>query len=74
MSPERLIMKTTLILEDIELNRNIRKTIQTLPISVLSTHAVQDNAEKARAAGCTEYMIKPVDEDLLFKKRKEILG
>lgn len=74
MSLETLIMKTTLSLEDIELNRNIRKTIRTLPISGLSTHAVQDNAEKARAAGCTEYMTKPVDEDLLFKKRKEILG
>jgi CheY-like chemotaxis protein len=32
------------------------------------------DADKARAAGCTDYLTKPVDEDLLLKKLKEYLG
>ena len=30
--------------------------------------------EKARAAGCTDYLTKPVDEGLLLRKLKEYLG
>ena len=47
---------------------------QSLPIIGLSAHAMQGDAEKAIAAGCTDYLTKPVDEDLLLKKLKEYLG
>jgi CheY-like chemotaxis protein len=45
-----------------------------LPIIGLSAHAMQGDAERAKAAGCTDYMTKPVDEDLLLQKLKEYLG
>ena len=52
----------------------IRKTNSDLPIIGLSAHAMQGDAEKARAAGCTDYLTKPVDEDLLLKMLKRYLG
>jgi two-component system, cell cycle response regulator DivK len=71
-----------LILMDISLpgmdgyaaTRAIRKSFPTLPIIGLSAHAMQGDAEKALAAGCTTYLTKPVDENLLFEMLHEHLG
>jgi CheY-like chemotaxis protein len=30
--------------------------------------------EKARAAGCDDYLTKPLNEDLLFEKLEQYLG
>jgi two-component system cell cycle response regulator DivK len=30
--------------------------------------------QKARAAGCDDYLSKPIDEDLLFAKLRTLLG
>jgi CheY-like chemotaxis protein len=74
--------KTDLILMDISLpvmdgyaaTRKIRETQPAVPIIGLSAHAMQGDAERAKEAGCTDYMTKPVDEDLLMKKLKNYLG
>jgi CheY-like chemotaxis protein len=74
--------KPDLVLMDISLpgidgydaTRAIRKTFPRLPVIGLSAHAMQGDAEKALAAGCTDYLTKPVDEDLLFQKLDEYLG
>lgn len=74
--------RTDLVLMDISLpvmdgyeaTRVIRKAFPTLPVIGLSAHAMQGDAEKAMAAGCTDYMTKPVDEDLLLKKLQGYLG
>jgi len=73
--PDLVLMDIALpIMDGYEATRNIRKTFQTLPIIGISSHAMQGDADKARAAGCTDYLTKPVDEDLLFAKLKEHLG
>lgn len=73
--PDLVLMDISLpILDGYEATRNIRRTFQTLPIIGLSAHAMQDDTEKAIAAGCTDYLTKPVDEVLLFQKLKEYLG
>ena len=73
--PDLVLMDIALpIMDGYEATRNIRKTFQTLPIIGISSHAMQGDADKARAAGCTDYLTKPVDEDLLFEKLKEYLG
>jgi len=73
--PDLVLMDIALpIMDGYEATRNIRKTFQTLPIIGISSHAMQGDADKARAAGCTDYLTKPVDEDLLFAKLKEYLG
>jgi two-component system cell cycle response regulator DivK len=73
--PDLVLMDISLpIMDGYEATRNIRKTFQSLPIIGLSAHAMQGDTEKAKAVGCTDYMTKPVDEDLLLKKLKEYLG
>ena len=73
--PDLVLMDISLpIMDGYEATRNIRKTFQSLPIIGLSAHAMQGDDEKAKAAGCTDYVTKPVDEDLLLKKLEEYLG
>jgi two-component system cell cycle response regulator DivK len=73
--PDLVLMDISLpIMDGYEATRIIRKTFQSLPIIGLSAHAMQGDTEKAKAVGCTDYMTKPVDEDLLLKKLKEYLG
>ncbi len=73
--PDLILMDISLpVMDGYEATRNIRKTFERLPIIGLSAHAMQGDAKRARAAGCTDYLTKPVDEDLLFKKLKQYLG
>jgi CheY-like chemotaxis protein len=73
--PDLILMDIAMpIMDGYEATRVIRQTDQTLPIIGLSSHAMQGDAEKARAAGCTDYLTKPIDEDLLLSKLKEYLG
>ena len=73
--PDLILMDISLpVMDGYEATRNIRKTFQSLPIIGLSAHAMQGDAEKAKAAGLTDYLTKPLDEDLLLKKLDEYLG
>jgi len=72
--PDLVLMDMSLpIMDGYEATRNIRKTCQSLPIIGLSAHAMQGDAQRAMSAGCTDYLTKPVDEDLLLQKLKEYL-
>lgn len=73
--PDLVLMDISLpIMDGYEATRTIRKTFPSLPIIGLSAHAMQGDAEKAKAAGCNDYLTKPVDEDLLLQKLQEYLG
>jgi two-component system cell cycle response regulator DivK len=72
--PDLVLMDISLpVMDGYEATRNIRKTFQALPIIGLSAHAMSGDDDKARAAGCTDYLTKPVDEDLLLQKLKQYL-
>lgn len=74
-SPDLVLMDISLPgMDGYEAARRIRETFQSLPIIGLSAHAMQGDAEKALAAGCNDYLTKPVDEDLLLRKLKQYLG
>ena len=62
------------VMDGYEATRKIREKFQSLPIIGLSAHAMQGDDKKAKAAGCNEYLTKPVDEELLLRKLKEYLG
>ena len=45
-----------------------------IPVIVLSAHAMQGDEERARAAGCDDFLTKPIDETALFQKLERHLG
>jgi two-component system cell cycle response regulator DivK len=72
--PALVLMDISLpVMDGYEAARIIRRTSPSLPIIGLSAHAMQGDVEKAKEAGCTDYLTKPVDEVLLLSKLKEYL-
>ena len=73
--PDLILMDISLpVMDGYEATRTIRQSFESLPIIGLSAHAMQGDEAKARAAGCSDYLTKPVDENLLLRKLKEYLG
>jgi len=73
--PDLILMDISLpIMDGYTATRTIRKDQPDVPIIGLSAHAMQGDAERAKDAGCSDYLTKPVDEDLLLVKLKEYLG
>ncbi len=48
--------------------------LASIPVIVLSAHAMRGDEERARASGCDDFLTKPIDEDLLFEKLARHLG
>ncbi len=72
--PDLILMDIAMpVMDGYEATRLIRKSMPALPIIGLSSHAMQGDAEKAMQAGCTDYLTKPIDEDLLLQKLKDYL-
>lgn len=73
--PDLILMDISLpIMDGYQATRKIRETIQTTPIIGLSAHAMSGDSERAKEAGCTDYLTKPVNDDLLFKMLDKYLG
>ena len=73
-NPDLILMDISLpIIDGYEATRRIRVTHRTTPIIGLSAHAMSGDAEKAKQAGCNEYMTKPIDESLLIEKLNQYL-
>jgi FOG: CheY-like receiver len=73
--PDLVLMDISLpVMDGYEATRLIRKTYPTLPIIGLSANAMQTDVDKAKSAGCNDYLTKPIDDGLLLKKLEEYLG
>ncbi len=44
------------------------QSTKTIPIIALTAHALQDERDRAIAAGCNDYDVKPVDFERLLQK------
>lgn len=70
--PDLILMDISLpILDGYEATRRIRAALVSIPIIGLSAHAMSGDSERAKAAGCNDYLTKPIDEDRLLEKIRE---
>jgi len=73
--PDLVVLDIALpVMDGYEVARRLRADYPSLPILGLSSHAMQGDADKALAAGCNDYLTKPIDEDVLRAKLKQFLG
>lgn len=73
--PDLVLMDIAMPLMDgYDATRKIREKFKKLPVIGLSSHAMTGDKEKAIAAGCTDYITKPIDEDELIRVLQRHLG
>ena len=73
--PDLILMDISLpIMDGYEATQIIRKTNPSIIIIGLSAHAMQGDADKAITAGCTDYLTKPIDENILLKMIDQYVG
>lgn len=73
--PDLVLMDISLpVMDGYEATRRIRAKFPALPVIGLSANAMQSDAERALAAGCNDYLTKPVDDRLLLEKLDKFLG
>jgi two-component system cell cycle response regulator DivK len=68
--PDVILMDIGLpMLDGLDAVRAIRSDpeLATTPIIAVTSHAMAHDREEAFAAGCDEYLAKPIDEDILFE-------
>ncbi len=75
--PDLILMDLSLPLVDgWEATRRLKANATTaaIPVMAITANAMSGDEDRARAAGCDDFMTKPVDEDLLFAKLQHWLG
>jgi two-component system, cell cycle response regulator DivK len=74
--PDLILMDLSLpIVDGWEATRRIKAHPSTasIPVVAITANAMTGDEDRARAAGCDDFMTKPVDEDLLFAKLRRWL-
>jgi CheY-like chemotaxis protein len=63
------------VMDGWEATRRITSNQQlgNIPVIALTAHAMRGDEDKARECGCSDYLSKPIDEDLLFEKIDRLL-
>jgi CheY-like chemotaxis protein len=76
MPPDLILTDLSLpIIDGWEATRRIKANavLHSIPIIALTAHAMSGDEERAKAAGCDDYLSKPIDEDLLYAKLQTFL-
>jgi len=74
--PDLILMDMSLpVMDGWEATKQIKSNPNTshIPVIGLSAHAMNGDRERALASGCDDYLTKPVDDDLLFRKLTDML-
>jgi two-component system cell cycle response regulator DivK len=64
------------VMDGWEATRTIKAqaALRHTPIIAITSHAMVGDEEKARRAGCDDYMAKPIDENELLAKIRHFIG
>ena len=74
--PDLILMDLSLpVMDGWEATRRLKanKDLSSIPVIALTAHAMVGDEEKALAAGCDDYLVKPLEEDKLMAKIEEHL-
>jgi CheY-like chemotaxis protein len=69
--PELILMDLSLpVMDGWEATRWLKANgdLCSIPVIALTAHAMKGDKDKALAAGCDDYLVKPLDEDELMEK------
>jgi len=69
--PELILMDLSLpVMDGWEATRRLKASddLRSIPVIALTAHAMKGDKEKALAAGCDDYLVKPLDEDELMAR------
>ena len=69
--PELILMDLSLpVMDGWEATRQLKANddLRSIPVIALTAHAMVGDEEKALAAGCDDYLVKPLDEDELMAR------
>lgn len=75
--PDLILMDISLpVLDGYEATRRIKANpaLTHIPIIALTAHAMSGDQERALAAGCDDYLVKPLNDTLLFEKLDHFLA
>ena len=75
-TPDVILMDLSLpVVSGWDATRRIKADPATghIPIIALTAHAMSGDEENARAAGCDDFLTKPIDEGLLYMKLRHWL-
>jgi two-component system, cell cycle response regulator DivK len=77
LRPDLILMDFGMpVMDGWEATRNIKAApaLRHIPIIAVTSHAMVGDEDKARDAGCDDYMAKPIDEDELLAKIRQFIG
>jgi len=75
--PELILMDLSLpVMDGWEATRVLKSNSElcSIPVIALTAHAMKGDEEKALAAGCDDYLVKPLDEDELMLKIEKYIN
>jgi len=76
-SPDLILMDMSLpVVDGWEATRRIKNDAasKAIPVIGLSAHAMAGHEQKAKEAGCNDYLTKPINDQVLFDMLKRYLG
>ena len=77
LRPDLILMDFGMpVMDGWEATRTIKAapSLRHIPIIAVTSHAMVGDEDKARDAGCDDYMAKPIDEDELLAKIRQFIG